>query len=138
MTAIPINKVEESVRQRYSQAAQAVEASLCCAVAYDKDLLKIIPSEIIERDYGCGDPSPFIRPGDTVVDLGSGAGKLCYIAAQIVGAKGHVIGVDWNQDMLALASGLAVSERETASRDHDAFTTGQIVSTQPDATDQAT
>ena len=44
-----------------------------------------------------------MREGETVLDLGSGGGKICYIAAQVVGAKGKVIGVDMNDDMLALA-----------------------------------
>ena len=42
-------------------------------------------------------------PGDTVLDLGSGGGKICYILSQLVGAKGKVIGVDFNDTMLALA-----------------------------------
>ena len=63
----------------------------------------MIPQEIIDRDYGCGDPSPYVNPGETVVDLGSGGGKLCYIISQQVGPTGRVIGVDVNQDMLGLA-----------------------------------
>jgi ubiquinone/menaquinone biosynthesis C-methylase UbiE len=65
--------------------------------------LKVIPQEIIDRDYGCGDPSRFLRAGETVLDLGSGTGKICFIAAQVVGPTGRVIGVDMNDDMLALA-----------------------------------
>ncbi len=95
--------VEKAVRERYSSGAQQREAALCCPVTYDKALLKILPQEILERDYGCGDPSQFVRKGDTVLDLGSGGGKICYIAAQIVGREGKVIGVDMNDDMLALA-----------------------------------
>src|SRR5438445_2230985 len=94
---------EEAVRERYSRGAQAKEDALCCAASYDANYLAIIPQEILERDYGCGDPTPYIRPGDTVLDLGSGGGKVCYIAAQIVGPKGRVIGVDCNAEMLAMA-----------------------------------
>lgn len=94
---------DEAVKERYSAAAQASEAALCCPVSYNPRYLKLIPDEIIEKDYGCGDPSPFVNPGETVLDLGSGGGKLCYIAAQIVGKNGSVIGVDCNDDMLALA-----------------------------------
>ncbi|MDA1164282.1 MAG: methyltransferase domain-containing protein [Planctomycetota bacterium] len=102
ITAAPLN-VEEAVRDRYSAAAQNKEAALCCPVEYDWKYLAAIPDEIIERDYGCGDPSQFVNPGDTVLDLGSGGGKICYIAAQVAGSAGKVIGVDCNDDMLALA-----------------------------------
>lgn len=95
--------VDEAVRDRYSAAAQAAEAALCCPVEYQPQYLEILPEEILERDYGCGNPAKWIHEGETVLDLGSGGGKICYIAAQIVGAKGRVIGVDVNDDMLALA-----------------------------------
>lgn len=100
MTAI---QFEESVVERYAQAAQAVEPALCCPVTYDPRYLSAIPDEILERDYGCGDPSAHVRSGETVLDLGSGGGKICYIASQIVGPEGRVIGVDMNDDMLDLA-----------------------------------
>ena len=92
-----------AVLERYSEGAQSRQADLCCPVDYDTDLLKALPAEIIERDYGCGDPSRYVQPGDTVLDLGSGGGKICFMAAQITGADGHIIGVDMNDDMLALA-----------------------------------
>ena len=95
--------VEDAVRDRYANAAQDREAALCCPVEYDPQFLKVIPAEIVERDYGCGDPSKFVRAGETVLDLGSGGGKICFIAAQIVGANGRVVGVDANEEMLALA-----------------------------------
>jgi len=92
------------VYERYAAAAQAVEPALCCPIEYtNAALLAAIPAEIIERDYGCGDPTPYINPGETVLDLGSGGGKLCFIASQIVGSTGRVIGVDCNREMLGLA-----------------------------------
>ncbi len=94
---------EPAVHDRYTAAAVNVEPSLCCPVHYASDYLTAVPTEIIERDYGCGDPTGHVREGDTVVDLGSGAGKLCYILSQIVGPCGRVVGVDCNQEMLALA-----------------------------------
>lgn len=95
--------VEQSVRERYSEGARERQEALCCPVDYDRELLALLPQEIIDKDYGCGDPSRYVKPGDTVLDLGSGGGKVCYMAAQLVGPQGHVIGVDMNDDMLALA-----------------------------------
>lgn len=95
--------IESAVAERYSSASQATEPSLCCPVDYDPQYLEVLPQELIDRDYGCGDPSRWVRHGETVLDLGSGGGKICYIASQIVGAEGRVWGVDMNDDMLALA-----------------------------------
>lgn len=94
---------EDSVYRRYGAAAHRREDALCCPVEYAADFLSIIPQEILDRDYGCGDPTPFACEGDTVLDLGSGGGKLCYILAQVVGQRGKVIGVDCNREMLDLA-----------------------------------
>ncbi len=94
---------ETATQQRYAAAAKAPEAALCCPVEYNQDLLKIIPQEVIEKDYGCGDPSRYVKPAETVLDLGSGTGKICFIAAQVVGEKGRVIGVDMTDDMLEVA-----------------------------------
>src|SRR5437016_12588437 len=95
--------VESAVRHRYSAAARAKDAALCCPVEYDRRYLEIIPPEVMEKDYGCGDPSRYLKPGETVLDLGSGAGKMCFIAAQVVGPEGRVIGVDMTDEMLEVA-----------------------------------
>ena len=94
---------EVAVRERYAAASQVAEAALCCPIDYDPKYLAVLPDEVLEKDYGCGDPSRYVREGDVVLDLGSGGGKICYIASQIVGPKGAVIGVDMTDDMLALA-----------------------------------
>lgn len=96
-------ELEHSVLDRYSEGAEERQPDLCCPVDYDASLLKLLPQEIIEKDYGCGDPSRYVKEGDTVLDLGSGSGKICYMAAQLVGDNGRVIGIDMNDDMLALA-----------------------------------
>lgn len=93
----------KTVRDRYANAANAPEAALCCPVEYDPKFLEVIPPEVIERDYGCGDPSRYLREGETVLDLGSGTGKICFIASQVVGPRGRVIGVDMTDEMLEVA-----------------------------------
>jgi arsenite methyltransferase len=105
MSSIPGSVLERSVREQYSVGAEQRVDELCCPVSYDPKLLKVIPKEILERDYGCGDPSAHVRAGDIVLDLGSGSGKICFIAAQLAGPEGRVIGVDMNREMLALARG---------------------------------
>ena len=117
---------ESAVADRYSKAAEEREEALCCPVQYRPELLEIIPQEIVERDYGCGEPSPFVKAGDTVLDLGSGGGKLCYIAAQIVGAEGRVIGVDCNQEMLDLARKYQPEVAEKIGYDVVSFRCGVI------------
>lgn len=95
--------VEDVVKDRYRQGAQERVVDLCCPVDYDPRYLKVIPEEVLERDYGCGDPSRHLNPGETVLDLGSGTGKICFIAAQVVGPTGRVIGVDMTHEMLDVA-----------------------------------
>jgi ubiquinone/menaquinone biosynthesis C-methylase UbiE len=117
---------EEATRRRYSAAATAREAALCCPVDYDRALLAAIPGEVIERDYGCGDPSRYVRAGETVVDLGSGGGKICFIASQIVGPEGRVIGIDMNDEMLELARRSAPVVAERIGHDNVEFRRGRI------------
>ena len=117
---------EKCVSDRYSAASKAQEAALCCPVVYDKKFLEVIPQEIIARDYGCGDPSPYVRPGDTVLDLGSGGGKLCYIISQQVGPNGKVIGVDVNSDMLELARSHQQDIAKKIGHDNIEFKRGRI------------
>jgi len=118
--------VESAVRQRYGQGARAAEAALCCPTEYDPRYLQAIPDEILERDYGCGDPSRFVAEGETVLDLGSGGGKICYILSQVVGPGGRVIGVDLNDQMLALARRHQPRVAERIGHDNVRFLKGRI------------
>jgi len=118
--------IETGVLQRYSQGAESIQADLCCPVDYDRELLALLPQEIIAKDYGCGDPSRYVQKGDVVLDLGSGSGKICYMAAQLVGETGKVIGVDMNDDMLALARKYQVEMTEKIGSANVEFVKGQI------------
>ncbi len=118
--------VETAVKQRYAAGAQAQEAALCCPVDYDPQYLKVIPQEVIERDYGCGDPSQHVRRGETVLDLGSGTGKICFIASQVVGPEGRVIGVDMTDAMLEVARRNAPIVAERIGHANVEFRKGRI------------
>lgn len=117
---------ESSVKERYAAASQEREVDLCCPVDYDPQYLKAIPSEVIERDYGCGDPSKWLLPGETVLDLGSGTGKICFIASQVVGPEGKVIGVDMTDDMLEVARRYAPEVADNIGHSNVEFRKGRI------------
>lgn len=102
-----IERSRGAVRDFYGHAADEPRAELCCPVQPDAEDLAHIPKEVVERFYGCGSPvtAAALVPGETMVDLGSGAGIDCFIAAKKVGATGRVFGVDMTESMLAVANG---------------------------------
>ena len=109
--------VKALVRERYAEVANA--AGGCCAddscgtstQLYDDEQVEGLPSEALMASAGCGNPTAIddLKPGDTVVDFGSGGGIDCFIAAKAVGEQGHVIGVDMTPDMVDLARRNAAS-----------------------------
>src|SRR6266536_3503291 len=120
------HRTETIVRQRYAAGAKERAGKLCCPVNYESAYLRIIPQEVIERDYGCGDPSRYLREGEIVLDLGSGIGKICFIAAQIVGPKGKVIGIDMTDEMLEVARRNAPVVAERIGYSNVEFRKGRI------------
>ena len=94
--------------------APAAEAAACCGPAdteramtlYNEAQLQGLPVEAMAASAGCGNPTALadLRPGETVLDLGSGGGIDCFIAAEQVGESGRVFGLDMTPDMLALAN----------------------------------
>jgi len=105
--------IHEAVREHYAEriksSASCCGPSGCCdsdGNHYPADLLTTIPEGESVVSYGCGDPITLasLRPGQTVLDLGSGAGLDCFLAAKRVGETGRVIGVDMTPEMLERAS----------------------------------
>lgn len=103
-------KMDSVIQEEYSKALSddsqflANEYQvLCSAEAYDRRFLEKIPKPILDADFGCGNPSSFVREGDAVLDLGSGSGKICYMLSQIVGPSGKVFGVDFTPQMIELS-----------------------------------
>jgi SAM-dependent methyltransferase len=72
---------------------------------YSEGQVAGLPVEAVAASAGCGNPTALagLRPGERVLDLGSGGGIDCFLAAQQVGETGHVIGLDMTPDMLDLA-----------------------------------
>ena len=111
-------EIKEMVRARYGGIAKEA-ASSCCApsccgsseaksqssrMGYSADELAAVP-EGADLGLGCGNPQAIaaLKPGEVVVDLGSGAGFDCFLASRQVGPRGRVIGVDMTHEMLAKA-----------------------------------
>eukprot|EP01100_Stratorugosa_tubuloviscum_P004172 TRINITY_DN2038_c0_g1_i1.p1 TRINITY_DN2038_c0_g1~~TRINITY_DN2038_c0_g1_i1.p1 ORF type:complete len:363 (-),score=197.20 TRINITY_DN2038_c0_g1_i1:113-1201(-) len=111
MTTISSETTHESVQEYYGQVLktnQDLKTSACCAASAPpkpiKQALSKVPSEIIERFYGCGNPIPLEDlKGLSVLDLGCGTGRDCYVAASLVGENGKVIGIDMTNEQLQVA-----------------------------------
>ena len=121
-------KIREQVAKNYARAVTAhissarcqtnniTDSGGCCSASvpkgvavklagYDQASLAELPSDSVNHSFGCGNPMGYsgVKPGDTVVDLGSGAGIDILIAGKKVGAGGHVIGVDMTDEMIQRA-----------------------------------
>lgn len=114
------DQVREEVRKHYGERVQQQasccggSASVCCSepgdgafgsALYSPDELALVPQEAAAVSYGCGNPTALasLRPGEVVLDLGSGGGIDVLLAAQRVGPQGFVYGVDMTDEMLDLA-----------------------------------
>jgi arsenite methyltransferase len=138
--------IKEQVRQHYGEIADKVQGGItasCCGPAADScscgdtssqiELLDTmydvqdtagLPETVTEASLGCGNPTAIasLRPGETVLDLGSGGGIDCFIAARQVGPTGHVIGLDMTPEMLRLAN----TNKAKIGADNVEFRQGEI------------
>ena len=117
MSELSAEKIREAVRQSYGEIARVRGANAQCCPSSDccppkSARLGYAPEELATlppgADMGLGSGAPVraadIRPGHAVVDLGSGGGIDCFLAAGLVGAEGKVVGVDMTEEMVDLAS----------------------------------
>lgn len=104
--AFDVDRPRALVRAFYGDAAEQPKADLCCPVRPAPADLAHIPKDVVDRFYGCGSPvaDAALAPGETHLDLGSGAGIDVFIAARRVGPMGRSIGVDMTDAMLAVAN----------------------------------
>jgi arsenite methyltransferase len=116
---VPNQKLKDVIKDRYGKIARG-EVTFCCpscgptttdqclAVGYTAEDLRLVP-EMAILGVGCGNPTALadLKEGETVVDLGSGAGIDVFLAAKKVGDRGWVIGVDMTEDMVARGQKMA-------------------------------
>jgi len=107
--------VRQSVSENYAKAVERASQSCCSGTpsnsqwvelaGYDQQGVEDVPDEAVASSFGCGNPLAFgaVEGGQTVLDLGSGAGIDLIIAAKKVGSGGQVIGVDMTDEMIAKA-----------------------------------
>jgi len=102
--------MNESVQDYYGrvlQSSQDLKTSACCTLdampAYLRTLVSDLHPQVVARFYGCGSPLPPVLEGCTVLDLGCGAGRDCYLLSRLVGETGQVIGVDMTEEQLEVA-----------------------------------
>lgn len=134
------DQIHEVVRERYGSIARATPSDVatvsccgpsdscsddgCSATLYDPSMLEGLPVDVSQLSLGCGDPISIasLNLGETVLDLGSGGGIDCFLAAKRVGDQGKVIGVDMTPEMLARAN----ASKEKMGVSNVEFRRGQI------------
>ena len=107
--------VRKSVNEFYATAAIQSQKNYVVQPVIIQQTYRIFPQKSLNISYGCGSPvtQANIEPGESVLDLGSGGGIDCFIAAKMVGKHGQVIGIDMTDEMLRNANASKRLWRET-------------------------
>lgn len=102
--------IRDSIKEYYGKVLKSsadLQTSACCATealpAHVAEILRDVHPEVQQRFYGCGSPIPPALEGATVLDLGCGSGRDCYVLSKLVGPRGRVIGLDMTGEQLAVA-----------------------------------
>ncbi|MCH8215466.1 MAG: methyltransferase domain-containing protein [Planctomycetes bacterium] len=129
------SNMRENVLDYYSNVLHSKEdlkTQVCCSTdampTHIREVLKEIDDDIINRFYGCGSPIPPDLRGLTVLDLGCGTGRDVYILSKLVGREGRAIGIDMNEDQLAVARTYSAKQMEAFGyeKPNVEFLTGHI------------
>ncbi len=124
-------KIKETVREKYGDIARDVLQGTgeigddpITGGLYSGDETQVIPPEALQASLGCGNPTALaeLRPGETVLDLGSGGGIDVLLSARRVGPEGFAYGLDMTDEMLALAE----QNRQKAGVENVTFLKGEI------------
>lgn len=106
-----IEIMRDSVQEYYGQTLQSsddLQTNACCTdediPRYIKTALSAVADEVMMKYYGCGLVTPEALEGLSILDLGSGSGRDCYVLSQLVGAKGRIVGIDMTDEQLAVAN----------------------------------
>lgn len=110
MDDLKFPSLTESIREYYGRVLKSsadLQTSACCLAEalppHVAAVLGEVHTEVRERFYGCGSPIPVALEGMTVLDLGCGSGRDCYVLSKLVGPSGRVIGLDMTEEQLAVA-----------------------------------
>jgi ubiquinone/menaquinone biosynthesis C-methylase UbiE len=133
--------IKEIVKEKYGEAARRAageQGNSCCGAApgcdgtsdpitrdlYNAAQTSVLPEEAVKASLGCGNPTALaeLKPGETVLDLGSGGGIDVLLSARRVGPSGKAYGLDMTDDMLALAN----ENKRKAGAENVEFLRGEI------------
>jgi len=108
--AVPTDAIQDQVKEYYGKILATkddLKTSACCSIEalplHHRQAMANIDDEILDKFYGCGSPIPPAIAGCTILDLGCGSGRDVYLAAQLVGPDGFVLGVDMTDEQLEVA-----------------------------------
>ncbi|MFQ5589366.1 MAG: methyltransferase domain-containing protein, partial [Nitrospiria bacterium] len=126
--SVDLDHSRRVVSDFYGGAADTPQPALCCPEAYPLADADHIPQEVLDISYGCGSPVGLagLTQGETMVDLGSGGGIDCFIAAKKVGPSGRVVGIDMTDQMLREAHAAKTKVVANLGFDNVAFKKGYL------------
>ncbi|WP_211252683.1 methyltransferase domain-containing protein [Crocinitomix catalasitica] len=130
-----MNDIHESVQDYYGKELKSsddLKTNACCTLTapptYIMEALNKVHDKVQSTYYGCGLTIPLQVEGLRILDLGSGSGRDCYIASQLVGANGSVVGVDMTDEQLKIANDHKAYHADLFGYDNVEFIKGNIES----------